>query len=58
MFTLNYEYGSECYFFVQLFRVSETTGDPISMGNAVCEISDILGTKNNTKVKRLPKGGV
>ena len=30
---------------------------PIPLGNAVCEIGDILGTKNNTKVKRLPKGG-
>ena len=28
------------------------------MGSAVCEIGDILGSKNHTKVKRLPKGGV
>ena len=57
-FTLNYEYGSECYFFVQIFRFVDATEEPVPIGNAVCEISDILGTKNNTKVKRLPKGGV
>jgi hypothetical protein len=57
-FMLNYEYGSECYFYVQVFRYMGNNNEPpISMGNCVCEIGDILGTRNSTKVKRLPKGG-
>jgi len=32
--------------------------DPISYGTATCEVGDILGSKNQTKVKRLPSGGV
>jgi hypothetical protein len=56
-FTLNYEYGSECYFYVQVFRLNHGE-EAVSFGNAVCEIGDILGSKNHTKVKRLPKGGV
>ena len=72
-FTLNYEYGSECYFYVQVYRYDNNNEDdddddnnnkkkrkekPFSFGNAVYEIGDILGSRNNTKAKRLPQGGV
>lgn len=57
-FDLNYEFGSECYFLVQVYRLIGAGRKIESLGNAVCEIGDILGSKNHTKVKRLPKGGV
>ena len=56
-FYIDYEYGSECYFFVQVFRFVSEGDEPILLGNAIFEIGDILGTQNHTKVRRLPKGG-
>lgn len=29
-----------------------------SLGDAIFEIGDILGSRNHTKIKRLPKGGM
>ena len=56
-FTLNYEYGSECHFFVQVFQFVDAGKEPILLGTAVCEVGDILGSFSYTKVKRLPKKG-
>ena len=73
-FPLTYEFGSECYFFVRVFRLVHATGgsrsskgpgddtnddqEGESLGDAVFEIGDILGSKHHTKIRRLPKGGV
>ena len=56
-FDLEYEYGSESFFHVQVFRFVNSNDKPISLGSAVYEVGDILGTHTNTKVKRLPRGG-
>ena len=56
-FEIDYEYGSECYFSVNVYRAKgKDNEDPISYGTATCEVGDILGSKNRTKVKRLPRG--
>ena len=39
-------------------KVEEGQTEGESLGDAVFEIGDVLGTKHRTKVKRLPKGGV
>mmetsp|Transcript_26981 Transcript_26981/g.75886 ORF Transcript_26981/g.75886 Transcript_26981/m.75886 type:complete len:625 (+) Transcript_26981:141-2015(+) len=56
-FPLKYEYGAECYFYVQIYRKDGRKKDPILLGSALCEVGDILGTRNYTKVKRLRGGG-
>lgn len=56
-FEIDYEYGSECYFSVSIYRAkSKDNESPILFGTATCEVGDILGSKNHTRVKRLPQG--
>ena len=56
-FSIDYEYGSESFFSVAVYRAKgKDYEDPISYGTATCEVGDILGSKNRTKVKRLPGG--
>lgn len=71
-FLTEYEYGSQLLFFVDMFAVKESRGSILGgriggeiknngaklMGRAVFDVQDILGTKDNVKAKRLPKGGV
>lgn len=69
---LEYEYGSESYFYVHVLQ-SNCDGQAVhghgstksldsdafstSFGTALFEVSDVLGTRNTTKVKRLRSGG-
>lgn len=56
---LTYELGSDCYFRVRLFRVCPNDSDHTeNLGSGIFEVGGILGSKNRTKVRRLPNGGV
>jgi hypothetical protein len=57
-YEIDYEYGTECYFHIDIQRNTSDNDKDHSMGCATCEVGDILGSRNRTKSKRLPKGGV
>ena len=50
---LQYQYGSEAYFYVTIYSKTDKQG--VVIGGALFEVSDVLGT--STKTKRLPNGG-
>ncbi|KAL3908708.1 MAG: hypothetical protein SGILL_008380 [Bacillariaceae sp.] len=58
-FPLTYEYGSKSYLSIDVYRFSNNGNrEPLRIGSAVCDIGDVLGSKQRTKIKRLPSGGV
>jgi hypothetical protein len=60
---LDYEYGSAFFFTVHVLQVkskgssSSINNETRNLGSALFEVGDILGTRHNTKVKRLRDGG-
>lgn len=57
IFELEYEFGSQLTFCVDLLSGSGDNTALKSVGLANFEVGDILGSRNKTKVKRLRKGG-
>mmetsp|Transcript_13135 Transcript_13135/g.28512 ORF Transcript_13135/g.28512 Transcript_13135/m.28512 type:complete len:607 (+) Transcript_13135:148-1968(+) len=57
IFHLEYEFGSQLTFYVDILIGSGESSVPKSIGIANFEVGDVLGSRNKTKVKRLRKGG-
>lgn len=56
VFELDYELGTPCKVAVNIFD-EVRKGENIPMGSAVFEIGELLGSRGNTKAKKLKKGG-
>jgi len=60
--SMNYQTGSDTFFYVHIFQHSPSgsrrNGEPLqTYGTALFHVTDLLATKNLTRVKRLRSGG-